>query len=160
VRQEEVERTAASAWQYQVEGRNWVGQGRHAKVPEERFERLADAPDAFALDTRMRLTHEGRRDRFAASPKAMAANTVMPGWPAARFRRAIQVLVERGVWKLLKRGGRGAGDPHEYGFADCSRPVQEGAAKGSEIGPNTNRTPRPLPPAGVGAAQFRKRPAA
>ncbi|MBD0275141.1 MAG: bifunctional DNA primase/polymerase, partial [Acetobacteraceae bacterium] len=142
VRQEEVEKTAASAWRCQVERRNWVGQGRYAQVPAERFERLADAPDAFTLDTRMRFAHEGRRDRFAASPKAMAAAAkgVMPGWTAARYRKAIRVLVERGVWTLLKRGGRGAGDPHEYGFADRSRPAREGAFTGGRVQGFGNRT--------------------
>jgi hypothetical protein len=139
-RQEDVEKAAASAWRIQVEGRNRVGRGRYVMTPEARFERVADTPDAFALDTRMRLTHEGRRDRFIASPKAMtAANSVMPGWTAARYRNAIRALVERGVWVLLKRGGRGAGDPHEYGFADRSPP----AAKGAESAPNTNKTPAP-----------------
>jgi Bifunctional DNA primase/polymerase, N-terminal/Primase C terminal 1 (PriCT-1) len=160
MRQEHVEKAAASAWRYQVEGRNWVGQGRYAKVPEARFERLADVPDAFALDTRMRLTHAGRRDRFAASPKAMAVADVLPAWPAARYRKAILVLVERGVWTLLKRGGRGAGDPHEYGFADCSRSARKPAPKGTEIEPNTNRTPRPAAPAAETVAQFRKKRAA
>jgi len=97
----------------------------------------------LALDTRMRLTHGGQRDRFAASPKAMAAaEGVMPGWTAARYRGAIRVLVERGVWDLLKRGGRGAGDPRKYGFADRS----PGAAKGAGSAPNTNEPPLPLPP--------------
>lgn len=156
----DVEKAAASAWRYQVEGRNWVGQGRYAKVPEARFEWLADVPDAFALDTRMRLTHERRRDRFAASPKAMAAANVLPGWSVARYRNAIRLLVERGVWLLLKRGGQGAGDPHEYGFADCSRLAQKGADKGSGIGPNTKTTSLSALPGGGTVARARRRPAA
>ena len=161
VTHEEAKKTAASAWRLHAEGRNWVGQGRYAKVPEARFERLKDVPDAFVLDTRMRLTHEGRRDRFAASSRAMAQANVIPGWTAARYRRAIRTLVERGVWDLLKRGGRGAGDPHEYGFADCSQLARKGADKGSEIGPNTNSNTRPRPPEMVtGAANARKRRAA
>jgi hypothetical protein len=89
----------------------------------------------------MRLTHEGQRTRFAASPKAMAAANVMPGWTIARYRNAIRILVDRGAWALLKKGGRGADDPHQYGFqygfVDCSLL----AAKGTKFAPNTNKTP-------------------
>ena len=67
----------------------------------------------------------------------MAAANVVPGWTVARYRNAIRILVERGVWALLKKGGRGAGDPHQYGFVDCSLL----AAKGTESAPNTNKTP-------------------
>jgi len=67
----------------------------------------------------------------------MAAANVMPGWTVARYRNAIRILVERDVWALLKKGGRGAGDPHQYGFVDCSLL----AAKGTESTPNTNKTP-------------------
>ena len=133
----EVERIAASAWQYQVTGQNRVGRGRYILTPEARFELLMDKPDAFVFDTRMRLTHERQRTRFAASPKAMAAANVMPGWTVTRYRNAIRILVESGVWSLLKKGGRGAGDPHQYGFVDCSLL----AAKGTKSAPNTNKTP-------------------
>jgi hypothetical protein len=137
---DEVDEVAVSAWRYQVAGQNRVGRGRYVVTPETRFLQLMDMPDTFAIDTRMRLAHEGLRARFAASPKAMAAANVMPGWTAVRYRHAIRVLVERGVWILLKKGGRGAGDPHEYGFADRSPQ----AVKGTKSAPNTNKTPRPL----------------
>lgn len=150
----EVERVAASAWRYQAAGRNKAGRGRYVMTPEARFERLMDVSDAFVLDTRMRLTHEGSRARFAASPKAMAAADILPGWTVRRYRDAIRVVVERGVWSLLKRGGRGAGDPHEYGFADRSLRV----VKGAKSVPNTNETP-PFPGPGDAAA-LRRRSAA
>jgi hypothetical protein len=140
----EVEKIVGSAWKIQSEGRNMVGRGRQVVTPEARFELLADKPDALALDMRIRFHHERRRDRFAASPKAMAVAHVMPGWTAQRYRHARNVLVERGVWVVLKEGGKGPRDPYEYGFADRS-PTP---AKGHEIRPNTNKTPRPsvLPP--------------
>ena len=52
---DEVERIAASAWQYQVTGQNRVGRGRYILTPEVRFELLMDKPDAFVFDTRMRF---------------------------------------------------------------------------------------------------------
>ena len=160
VPQKEVEKTAASAWWYHGEGRNWVGQGRYAKVPEARFEQLKDVPDALHLDTGLRMKHEGLRTQFAASPRAMAEANVIPGWTAARYRRAIRTLVERGVWRLLKHGGRGPGDPHEYGFADCSRLAQGRADKGSGNKPNTNRTPLSPSLGGGAVARAPRGPAA
>ncbi len=154
---DEVERIAVSAWRYQEMGQNRVGRGRYVMTPEARFEQLMDVPNAFVLDTRMRLIHEGQRARFAASPKAMAAADVLPGWTVARYRNAIQALVDRGVWALLKKGGRGAGDPSQYGFTDCS--LQ--AAKGTKFAPNTNRTPLALGPnSGQTVAATRRRAAA
>lgn len=135
----EVEKIVRSAWKIQSEGRNMVGRGRQVVTPEARFELLADKPDALALDIRMRLYHERRHDRFAASPKAMAAAQVMPGWTAQRYRHARDVLVQRGVWVVLKEGGKGPRDPYEYGFADRS----PAPAKGHAIRPNTNKTPCP-----------------
>ena len=135
-----VERAAASAWKTQAEGRNMVGRGRYVTTPEARFNLLVDKPYAFALDTQMRLNHERLRPRFWASPKGMATGAVMPGWTDKRYRAAIRVLVERGVWVRVKEGGRGAHDPNEYGFADCSPAL----AKGADSAPNTNKTPRPL----------------
>jgi hypothetical protein len=137
-----VQSAAASAWGYQQRGENRVGRGQYVMTPKTRFELLADEPDALALDICMRLCHEGLRDRFAASPKSMAAGNVMPGWTDKRYRAAIQVLVERGIWVLLKQGGRGAHDPNEYGFACRSIRV----AKGAKSAPNTNKTPRSPPP--------------
>ena len=137
----EVEKIVRSAWKIQSDGRNMVGRGRQVVTPEARFELLADEPDALVLDMRMRLHHERWHDRFVASPKAMAVAHVMPGWTAQRYRDARDVLVERGVWVVLKEGGKGPHDPYEYGFADRS-PTP---AKGREIRPNTNKTPLPSP---------------
>jgi hypothetical protein len=134
-----VERAAASAWGYQERGENRIGLGRYVTTTEECFELLADESDAFTLDMRMRLNHERLRATFCASPKGMAAGNVMPGWTARRYRAAIKVLVERSIWVLLKKGGRHAHDPSEYGFTDCSKK----RARGSISAPNTNKTPHP-----------------
>jgi hypothetical protein len=136
----EVEKIVDSAWKIQSAGRNMVGRGRQAVVPESRFELLADEPDALALDIRMRLHHERLRAKFVSSPKAMAAANVMPNWTAARYRRARDILVGRKIWVVLKKGGNGPRDPYEFGFADRS-PVP---AKGARIRPNTNKTPLSL----------------
>jgi hypothetical protein len=135
---EEVKRVAASAWKYQTTGRNMVGRGKYVITPEARFERLADHPDALTLDIRMRLNHEGLRSHFCASPKGMARHEIIPGWTDRRYRAAIKILLERSVWVLLKQGGRGAGDPHKYWFAERSSKME----KGARIAPNTNKTPR------------------
>lgn len=86
----------------------------------------------------MRLEHEGRCSHFCASPKGMAAGNVLPRWTAGRYRTAIRDLLERGIWTVLKKGGRGPGDPYEYGFAQCSVV----ATKGPELRPYTSSTPR------------------
>ncbi len=145
-----VDKTAASAWGYQVRGKNRVGRGRYVRVPETRLERLKDDADAFLLDTVLRLKHQGLRTRFAASPRAMERADVLPAWSAKRYRCAIAALVERGVLARLRSGGRGPRDPHLYGFAEGS---PEAPVLGAEIAPNTNKTPLPpFPEAGMAAA--------
>jgi hypothetical protein len=131
---DEVERTARKAWAYQESGRNWAGRGRHVAVGEDDFAALADEPDALALWMRLQLTHAGRRPRFAASPKGMAAGGVLPGWSPKRYRKALAVLARRGFLLLLHKGGAGVGDHDSYAFA----------GKGARSAPNTNGTPFPL----------------
>jgi hypothetical protein len=138
----EVQRVVGSAWNYEVRGTNMVGRGRHVVVPEARLLALAANPDAFLLDARMRLEHEGLRRQFKASPKGMATGGILPGWPANRYRKAIHWLVDVGEWTRKVKGGRGPGDPSEYAFADRSH----GAGKGATIVPNTNKTLLPPVP--------------
>jgi hypothetical protein len=152
MRQEDVEKTAASAWGYQERGENRIGRGRYVMVEEARLELLKHNADAFLLDTWLRTKHERRRTEFAASPRAMEEAGVLPGWSVTRYRRAIAWLVERGVWVLLKRGGRGPRDPHIYGFAEGSR---RAPVLGPEFAPNTNSTPRPPLPGRERAAAAR-----
>jgi hypothetical protein len=138
----EVERIASSAWKYQVEGRNWVGGEPRIVVSASEFDALVDYPDALLLHMQLRRRHEGRRETFCASPKGMAEAKVMPDWRhPQRYRKAIAVLLERGIWIRTREGGRGARDPHEYRFA----PRGLLQAKGAPNAPNTNHTPSPLP---------------
>jgi hypothetical protein len=148
---DEVIRTAASAWKTHSSGCNWVGQGRRVVVPEPVLAALGDSPEALVLWAHLRLWHEGLRTRFAISPKAMAEAGCILGWSAKRYRKARDVLVERGFLRREHEGGRGMHDPHLFAFADPP------GNKGAESSPNTNRTPSPQPVASpAAAAQPRK----
>jgi hypothetical protein len=151
---DEVIRTAASAWKTHSSGNNWVGQGRRVVVPEPVLTALGDSPEALVLWAHLRLWHEGLRTRFAISPKAMAEAGCILGWSAKRYRKARDVLVERGFLRREHEGGRGMHDPHLFAFADPP------GNKGAESSPNTNRTPSPLPAASpASAAQLRRKAA-
>jgi hypothetical protein len=104
---DEVIRTAASAWKKHSSGNNWVGQRRRAVVPEPVLAALGDSPEALALWAHLRLWHEGLRTRFAISPKPMAEAGCILGWSAKRYRKARDVLVERGFLRREHEGGRG-----------------------------------------------------
>ena len=118
---------AKSAWQCQVEGRNWRGHGAHVTVAERTIDRLLahdprHGPDALSLYLKLRAKHgarDQRREAFAVAARAMARDLVLP-WTEGRIRRATQVLVNFGLLALVKEGGHGEGDAHQYRF--CTPP--------------------------------------
>jgi hypothetical protein len=153
----EVNKTARSAWAMHSRGDNWVGQGSIVAVRTKDLSMLLDCPDALALWLYLRSVHEGLRTRFAVSPKAMAEAGCIPGWSDKSYRKARDVLVERGFLRREHEGGRGTRDPHLFAF------VAPLGRKGADSAPNTNKTPSPLPAAAAlalaSAAQPRKRAA-
>ena len=114
---------------------------------------LEDEPKAFSLLCKLRLEHQGLRDTFAASPKAMARDGVLKGWTVPAYRQALQVLVQRGFLEVRHQGGRCPGDARLFSFADPAD------MKGAESAPNTNLTPSPLPLALPAAASPRRKAA-
>jgi hypothetical protein len=141
VTEPELLRIVLGAWDIESGGNNMVGLGRYVSVPVSRMDELADAPDALFLDMHMRRTHDGKRTAFCASPKALANAAVLPGWTHQHFRRAIRLLVERGIWIKITAGGKGAHDPAKFMFSDRLYLTD----KGTDSVPNTIlHPPRPI----------------
>jgi hypothetical protein len=121
----EVLKIAGSAWRYEQERRNFVGRESRTYVTKSEFEKLMeheDGLDALALLTKFRFTHSGLRETFAASPAAMWKAGVMTQagkpWGRDRYKRAIRVLLETKILKVVHAGGRRKGDVSLYSFCD------------------------------------------
>jgi Bifunctional DNA primase/polymerase, N-terminal len=108
----EVVKTAASAWEYTVAGKNYfnapVTALRHEEIDALAFRN----PDAFALLAYLRRCHWNRRT-FALT-KAFAQQI---GWWDRRLRAATRSLVEFGIIECINPGGRGPHDPPQYRWA-------------------------------------------
>jgi hypothetical protein len=87
-------------------------------------ELIRKSPDALALLLEARALHWEKERFYLANAMAKAM-----GWDLDRFRRARRLLVECGYLWVLHKGGRGRGDPAEYGWPKVK-------------GPNTTK-PRP-----------------
>jgi hypothetical protein len=108
---DEVLKVVASAWDYEVEGKNWFGRGQRVVIEHEVIDSLAaKEPDAYALLGLLRRHHWGR-DFYLA--KAYA-DTI--GWTLRAFKAARNVLLERGLIVCIHPGGRGPNDPPVYRF--------------------------------------------
>jgi hypothetical protein len=118
---DEVVKTAQSAWRYQEEGRNWVGGRSHIGTDAVEMDALKQhsfGGEALLLLLHLRLAH-WKHPTFAVSPKAMAAASVISWWgkSPARYRRARDVLVETGLLRVEHEGGTKPGDPHLYSLS-------------------------------------------
>jgi hypothetical protein len=114
----EVDKLVRSVWKIEAEGRNWVGQEARVKIQASQIEALIThqyAAEAAALFLVLRSKHWDR-ETFVASPPAMARAGVIAGWGKQRYRHGLDALLEAGVLKLVRRGGRGQGDPHLFAF--------------------------------------------
>jgi hypothetical protein len=109
---EEVLSIVASAFKYELEGRNWIGHGAGGgAVPMTRDEiksLASSSPDAFALLSILRGNHGAREFALA---KAFADNL---GWTLPRFKAAREVLVTLDRMVCVRPGGRGPHDPPIY----------------------------------------------
>jgi hypothetical protein len=106
---EEVLWLVASAWKYQVEGRNLVGK-RYVPATHDEIDDLGRAsPDAFTLLMQLRRWHVGRSEFVLAKAFAFSLK-----WSLPRFRTARRLLEERGHILCLHRGGIGPRDPPIY----------------------------------------------
>jgi hypothetical protein len=135
----EVGKVARSAWDVHDRGDNWVGREPRVVVRESDHLALLDRPEALTLWMLLRFEHQGLNTpfalSFALSAKAMAGAGVIPGWSARRYRKARDVLLERGFLTERHKGGRGSGDPDLFSLADRV------GGKGAGSSPNTKRVP-------------------
>ena len=114
---DEVEKTARSAWRYQTEGKNWVGSPGHVRWSVEQT--LTCAPhkhsgDAFILMTVLRAKHAKRKEPFAVAPRTMAERQIIPGWSEHRYRMALSAALGLDLIEPVYKGGRFKGDPSLY----------------------------------------------
>jgi hypothetical protein len=109
---EEVRCLATSAWRYEQEGRNLIGQGGNvvASTFEEIDVMAAANPDAYALLNILRRYHFAH-DCFALA-NAIAEKRLR--WTLPRFRAARDWLVSQRFLRCVRRGGRGPGDVPLY----------------------------------------------
>lgn len=114
---EEVQKTAGSAWGYQERGLNWLGgqAGAVVVLPSE-IDLLCSHPngaDAIALLTVLRREHNARTERgesFAIACKAMARDRVFSGWRSRlRYEHARNILEEVGFITCIRRKQRQGG---------------------------------------------------
>jgi hypothetical protein len=114
---DEVRRLAASAWEYEERGSNWVGQGgARVYLTTEELEALTCDPDAMVLLLILRRAHRKRRGTFAISPRSMASEGHLKGWSERRIRNARVALLRRGFLLPVHAGGHGEGDPSRFQF--------------------------------------------
>jgi Bifunctional DNA primase/polymerase, N-terminal len=87
---DEVVKTAASAWGYTASGRNWFGKAQVVTSHVEVDELLIEAPDAFLLLVKLRRHNWGQT--------FMVANTMSKtmGWTRKRLAAAREELTRRG----------------------------------------------------------------
>lgn len=126
--EDEVSGICKSVWNYQRDGRNFVGLAQRVYIATEELDALArksGGSDALMLLLSLRRAH-WNRPVFAASPDAMARHSMVPGWANSphRYRRALLALVEVGLLSIVHRGGRGPRDPRIFAFS--SRTIDQG----------------------------------
>ena len=109
---EEVLKTAKSAWGYESRGENRLGASTEVILSHELIDKLAAAnPNAFALAGMLERHHQFREVFTIAN--AMAESI---GWHIDRLRLARATLVEAGVIRCVHPGGKGPKDPALYAW--------------------------------------------
>lgn len=112
----EVERCARSAWQYESEGRNYLGLRKpQLNIQDKTMDDLIDQPEAYALYLMFQRWH-GHRSHFAIAPRAMSA-AGSPPWHFSRIIRARDVLLDRGKIVEIVAPAQGK-HPGQYRFAE------------------------------------------
>lgn len=110
---DEVLKIVASAWGYEVEGKNQFGYGPRVVLNASVVADLAKADtQAFALLAILQLHHAGAESFILAN--AMAESL---GWDLRSFKAARATLTEGGFIVCLHAGGRGPRDPPVYRLA-------------------------------------------
>jgi hypothetical protein len=107
----EVSKTAASAWKYHKDGRNWVGCGG-VSFSAAAFDRIG-CPHAIWLLGKLHLAHAAHGGEFAIAARAMANSAAFP-MGEYRIREATKRLVTTGDLVQTHQGGRKQGDASRY----------------------------------------------
>lgn len=110
----EIVTVATSAWNYTLDGRNWVDEAGHVYLSAVELDHLSPHPEALVLWTRIKQLHGKLRSTIALAPKAMAGKKVIARWSAQRYRRAIGTLCQLGAIRRRTRGGARVGDAAQY----------------------------------------------
>ena len=122
---DEVLRTATSAWEKQVSGKNWVGAGGRIIQSVSEFDRvffpLSGKPDPLAADahyllTTLRRLHYGRARFVCANEMHKRC-----GWPLRRLRNARRFLEDAGCLVMVQPPSAHNNTPAFYCFADDAR---------------------------------------
>jgi hypothetical protein len=111
----EVAKTAASAWKYEEEGKNFVGVGG-VSLRQDELRDIGDA-DALFVWAHLRLFHGANDQAFALVVPRMVDEGSVPGFGAHRLRKAISRLMHAGYLTRVHQGGRWKGDPSLYRLA-------------------------------------------
>jgi hypothetical protein len=116
---------ARSAWRMEERGENYVGGHGVITCPPDIVDGLAIAdPDAFVL-LMVARRHHWMKERFCLA-NGMAETTL--NWRMDRFKKARKALEGAGYIVVLRRGGRGPGDPTVYAWKRGRKPRQQLAA--------------------------------
>ncbi|MBB3645614.1 hypothetical protein FHX14_001793 [Rhizobium sp. BK619] len=108
---EEVLKVVASAWGYEVEGKNWFGHGARVVMHHSIVDNLAaPEPRAFALLSLLMRNHWGRTFYLT---KAYASSI---GWAVNTLKDARDVLIRLELIECIHEGGKGPNDPPEFQF--------------------------------------------
>jgi len=119
--QAEIEKTARSAWRYECEGKNWIGQEARSQITRKAYENITAASarhgsDAFVLLILLQYEHTVRCKRgetFCLNYEAMAKGGCIKHWSEYRYRSAARVLIGEGYIECVHKG-RGKGNPSQY----------------------------------------------
>lgn len=113
----EAKDTAKSAWNIQIEGRNWVGTKGMVPISKE-LACLLSRFNALSLYVVLWCEHGSREEPFAVCRRGMARKKCIPYWKESRYRRALEFLVKVGLLEVAKGGGRGPNRPAYYRLRD------------------------------------------
>ena len=116
----EVTQTVDSVWRYREEGRLFVPGQSTIAITGPVFDRLssidngADGLMLLACLIRNHGARSARNEPFAIVAAKMAQAGTIKGWAIARYRNAIETLLEIGCIARVHKGGRRRGDPRRY----------------------------------------------
>lgn len=108
----EVVKTALSAWKYETEGRNWIGRGRQRPEPSTPDGLIWENPDAFLLLMVLNQYNGGRAQFLVANEMA----GLMPGGGWTRLAAARKALLGHGHITLLQAARTGSPAVYTWGL--------------------------------------------